>query len=497
VPAVLAGLIAAAAALRFASLGIQSYHHDEVITAIRVLPGSFDHMLHEVRVSESNPPLYYVIAWGWSQFFGLGEVGLRSLSALLGVAVVPVAYLIGRELSSRRTGLALAAIVAFNPMLIWYSQEARSYALLILFCALSFYFFLRVLEEERGRYLALWALTSALALCSHYFAFFAVAIEAAWLLVALRRSWRLVLPALAAVAAVGAALLPLLAAQTNPTHIGWIEHSPLPVRLLETGSSFLIGETGHVIAEPPRDHYAIVPVVLIGLALLLVAVRGDWRERRGAAIGLGVGLGVAGLAALAAVIGKDYVVERNLLPALLPLAAVAAVGFSLASARRLGAALAIALCAYWFAFAVYVTQTPNLQRPDFRTLSQEIGPARVPRAIVSWKLAADPVRLYLGGQAPRMYGGQERVSEIDVVSKPLAAGKVVNLPPSFRQVQRFRLDRLTLTRYVSPHPMELSFPQLERIPTGFGSNAVVLNGPFGWQAGPEVRTRSGSEGAPG
>ncbi|HEX5527196.1 MAG TPA: glycosyltransferase family 39 protein [Solirubrobacterales bacterium] len=492
----LAGLIAAAAALRFASLGIQSYHHDEVITAMRVLPGSFDHMLHEVRVSESNPPLYYVLAWGWSQVFGLGEVGLRALSALLGVAVVPVAYLIGRELTGRRTGLVLAAIAAFNPMLIWYSQEARSYALLVLFCALSFYFFLRALEEERGRDLALWALTSALALCSHYFAFFAVGIEAAWLLLALRWSWRRVLPAVAAVGAVGAALLPLIAAQTNPTHIGWIEQSPLPTRLLETGVSFLIGETGHVIAEPPRDHFALIPAALIGLALLLVAFRGDWREQRGAAIGLTVGLGVAGLAAVAALAGKDYVVERNLLPALLPLAAAAAIGFSLASARRLGAVLALALCGYWLAFSIQVTQTPNLQRPDFRTLSQEIGPARVPRAIVSWKLAADPVRWYLGGRAPRMYGGQERVREIDVVSKPLAADKVVNLPPSFREVQRFRLDRLTLTRYVSPKPMELSFPQLQRLPTGFGSNAVVLNGPFGWHAGPEVRTRSGSKGAP-
>ncbi|MGN6665201.1 MAG: glycosyltransferase family 39 protein [Solirubrobacterales bacterium] len=494
VPAVLVALIGAAAALRFASLGVQSYHHDEVVTAMRVLPGSFAHMLHEVRVSESNPPLYYVLAWGWSQLFGLGEVGLRSLSALLGVLVVPVAYLIGRELASRRAGLVLAALAAFNPMLIWYSQEARSYALLVLFCALSFYFFLRALDEEWGRDLALWALTSALALCSHYFAFFPVAIEAVWLLVVLRWSWRLVLPAVAAVAAVGAALLPLLVAQTNPTHIGWIEHSSLLSRLLETGASFLIGETGHVIAEPPRDHFALVPALLLGVGLALVALRGSRRERRGAAIGLALGLGVVGLAVVAAAVGKDYIVERNLLPALLPLAAAAAVGFSLTSARRLGMALAAALCVYWLAFAVYVVRTPNMQRPDFRALSQAIGPARVPRAIVSWKLAADPLRWYLGGHAPRMYGGRERVREVDVVSKPLAADRVVNLPSSFREVQRFRQDRLTLTRYVSPKPVELTFPQLKRLPTGFGSNAVALNGPFGWRVGAGVRTTSGAGG---
>jgi mannosyltransferase len=222
-PLAIVGLVAGAAALRFAGLGIQSYHHDEVITAMRVIPGDLGRVLHEVRVSESNPPLYYVLAWGWAKAFGRGEFELRSLSALFGVAVVPVACMIGRQLASRRAGLILAAIVAVNPMLIWYSQEARSYALLVLFGALSFLFFLRALDDARGRDLALWALSSGLALCSHYIAAFPVAIEGAWLLVSLRAFWRVAVPAVAAVAATGAALLPLLSAQINATHIGWIE----------------------------------------------------------------------------------------------------------------------------------------------------------------------------------------------------------------------------------------------------------------------------------
>lgn len=494
-PLALAGLVAGAAALRFGSLGVQSYHHDEVITAMRVIPGSFTHMLHEVRVSESNPPLYYVLAWGWAKLFGRGEFELRALSALFGTAVVPVAFLIGRQLASRRAGLVLAAIAAVNPMLIWYSQEARSYALLVFFGALSFYFFLRALEEARGRDLALWAAASALALCSHYFAIFPVAIEAAWLLVSLRSFWRLVLPALAAIAVSGAGLLPLLGAQVNATHIGWIEKSPLSTRFLEAGASFLIGETGHVIAEPVRYGYAVAPALAVVAALTLLAWRGSPRERYGAGVALVVGLGVVALAGAAALVGKDYVVERNLLPALLPLAAVVAVGFSVASGRRIGAVLAVGLCAYWLAFDVYVTQKPNLQRPDLRALSQEIGPAKVPRAIVSWKLAADPIRWYLPGQVPRMYGGHERVREIDLVVKPHAARRPANLPLSFRPVQRLRLDRLTLVRYLSRKPVRLDFPQLKALHTGFGDNAVVLNGPAGWRAGPEVRTRSGAGGA--
>ncbi len=474
----LAGLTLLGLAVRFASLGLQSYHHDEVITAMRVIPGSFGDMLHSVKASESNPPLYYTLAWGWAKAFGTDEFGLRSLTALFGAATVPVGYLIGRQLASRRAGLVLAALIAVNPMLIWYSQEARSYALLVFFGALALLFFVRALNSRRGADLAFWALASALALCSHYFAVFAVAIEAAWLLLALRDRWRAVLPALAAVGAAGLALLPLASSQNNPTHIGWIENSPLPERFWETAVSFLVGETGHVIAEAPRERYAIVPIVLVGAALLLVVLLGGRRERRGAGLGLVLGLGVAGLTALAALLGKDYVVERNLLPALVPLLAAAAVGFAADRARRLGLLLAVALCAYWLAFDVHVTQTPNLQRPDFRAVTEELGPPRAGRrAIVTWKLAADPVRFYLGGGAVRMYGGEEGIDEIAVLRKPLATGKPINLPPSFHQVSRVRADRLTLNTYVSKFPVRIPFHILHDLPTGFGDDAVLIDGP--------------------
>jgi mannosyltransferase len=472
-----AALTAAAAAIRFAPLGVQSFHHDEVITVMRVIPGSFGQMLHEVKSSESNPPLYYVLAWGWTRAFGRDEWGVRSLSALVGTLTVPVGYAIGRQLSGRRVGLILTALLAFNPMLIWYSQEARSYALLVFFGALSFLFFVRALDTRRGRDLAFWAVASALALGSHYFAFFAVGIEAAWLAVALRDRRRVVLPALVAVGAAGAALLPLIAAQTNSTHIGWIEESGLGGRFFQTGVSFLIGETGHVIAEPPRVHYALLPVIGVALAALALLALGSRRERRGGAIGLVVGLGVLALAGLAALGGKDYVVERNLLPALVPLVAVVALGLGASRAHLAGVLVASVLCAFWLAFDVYVTQTPNLQRPDYRGVAAALGPARVPRAIVSWRLAGDPLRWYLDDGALRWYGGGEAVREVDLVGKRIVAVDAANLPSEFRPAGVVRMDRLTIARYVSSHPVHLWKHQLDALKTGYGTDTIVLDGP--------------------
>ncbi len=315
-------------------------------------------------------------------------------------------------------------------MLIWYSQEARSYALLVFFGALSFLFFLRALDSGgRPRELALWALASALALGSHYFAFFAVGIEAVWLAVALRHRWKAVLPALAAVGAAGASLLPLIAAQTNPNHIGWIEESPLGERFFQTGVSFLIGETGHVIAEPPRVHYAVLPAIGVGLAALALLALGTRRERRGGAIALAVGLGVLALA------GRGGARRQGLTWSSAtccrrwsrsPRSSRSASARS--RARLAGVLVAVALCAYWLAFDVYVTQTPNLQRPDYRGVAAALGPARVPRAIVSWRLAGDPLRWYLDDGAMRWFGGGEAVREVDLVGKRNVAERPANLP---------------------------------------------------------------------
>jgi 4-amino-4-deoxy-L-arabinose transferase-like glycosyltransferase len=472
----LAGLTALGIAVRFASLGVQAYHHDEVITAARVIPGSFTEMLGQVKGSESNPPLYYVLAWGWAKAFGTGEVELRSLTALFGAATVPVAFLIGRELASNRAGLIAAALVAVSPMLIWYSQEARSYALLVFFGALALLFFVRALRTRDGRDLGLWALASALALCSHYFAVFAVAIEAVWLLVALRARWHAVLIAVGAVVAVGLALLPLIAAQVNPTHIGWIDHSLLSTRLFESGGSFLIGETGHVIAQPPRERYALIPTLLIGVALLLAALRGSAREKRAAALGLTIGLGVVLLAAGAALAGRDYIVERNLLPALIPLTVAVAVGLGASRARRLGIALATLLCVYWLAFDVYVARTPNLQRPDFRDVTERLGKPARPRAIVTWTLAVDGVQFYLGHPSRRKYRGKLPIRQVDVISKAVVVGRPANLPPAFRPVERLRLERLTLTRYMASGIHRVPTLALRDARTGFGRNAVIVDG---------------------
>ena len=148
----LVAITAVGAIVRFATLGVQSYDHDEAVTAAGVLHPSLFSTLSQVAHGERSPPLYYVLAWLWSRPFGTGEVGLRSLSALFGTLTIPLTYLAAAVLTRRSSAATIAAaLVALNPYLVWYSQEARSYALMVLFATAALYYFARSLDDPSPR----------------------------------------------------------------------------------------------------------------------------------------------------------------------------------------------------------------------------------------------------------------------------------------------------------------------------------------------------------
>jgi 4-amino-4-deoxy-L-arabinose transferase-like glycosyltransferase len=474
---IVAAITALGASLRLASLGLQSYHHDEIVTAGRVLRGSLWHAVEKVGDSESSPPLYYLLAWLWTQVFGTAEVGLRSLSAAAGIAVVPVGFLIGAEAGGRRTGIAASALLAVNPMLLWYSQEARCYSLLVLLTSVALLFFLRALRSGSGRDMVWWALASALALATHYFAFFPVGAEAAWLLWRHRRDAG---RALGWVAVVAVLLAPLALWQMSQVdHTDWIERFGMTYRIGQTAVAFMVGETGDLIAEPVRPLLALAPGLLTAAAFALLLLRGDPRERRSG--GLLAALAAATLVAplLLAAAGKDFVIDRNLLPALVPLLLIAALGITAARAGRLGAAVGAALVAYSLGFSVWTNFDPSLQRPDWRAVAAGLGEPAGPRAMVTWMLGAGVLRHYLAAGAFQVVPEGERwfVGEVDLISNgPAPPGRPPGLGPSFRRAGGRTVGRFQITRYESPRLARVSVRELENAPVGFRNARVLMDG---------------------
>jgi uncharacterized membrane protein len=479
---IVAGLTVLAAVLRFATLGVQSYHHDEIVTASRVLRAGFGHAMHAVWFSESTPPVYYAIAWPWTQLVGTGEFGLRAISAAAGVATVPVAYLIGAQLRGRRAGLWTAALVAVNPMMLWYSQEARAYALVTLFGALSVLFWLRAERGGARRDFVWWGIWSGLAIGTHYFVAFPILAEALMLL--RRRGLRASLAGMAVLAGCAIAVAPVAIHQMSLGHAEWIGNFTLGHRLWETASTFVTGETGDIIARPERPWLAFVPLVLSLGALALLLRRRAEPDRRAAdrplllvAAAIGIPVAIAMLDA-----SKNFVLARNLIPALVPL--LAAIGIAVASpaSRRLGTAIGALLVAYSLGFCVLASTDEGFQRPNWSAVADHIGDPRGPRATVTWTLGEAPLRYYLSTGAIQVRASERYdwlVKEVDFVSDGEEPAPPPGLlGPGFHQVAREDTGRLYIRRYRFRRPglAPLQLRRLREAKLDFRSTGVLLDG---------------------
>lgn len=128
----LAALMVLGGMLRVFRLGYQSMWNDEIVTYI----SSFGTPWRVItqRVENSNiPPLYYLVANAalpLQRWLGT-ESALRLPSVIVGVLTIPLVFVVVRRWLGTATALAAAAFVAISPFHVWYSQEARPYALLV------------------------------------------------------------------------------------------------------------------------------------------------------------------------------------------------------------------------------------------------------------------------------------------------------------------------------------------------------------------------------
>ncbi|MDQ6806311.1 MAG: glycosyltransferase family 39 protein [Actinomycetota bacterium] len=409
----LGALILLAAALRFATIASQSYWADESLTVYELhLP--FGPMLSAISHAETTPPLYFILAWAWAHIFGTGEAALRSLSAIVGVAIVPLAYMCGRELVSRRAGVIAAAFAAVNPFLVWYSQEARAYMLLIALTGASFLWFIRAERDQSRRNVAWWTLFSALALTTHFFAGFLVAPEAVWLL--WRARSRLVVVASALLAAGQLALVPL-AAQDTGHGIGWIHAIPLVDRISQLPTEFALMTIYRHVTIPEGLWGGAITMVI---AVLLLVLAGGPAERRGARIAAAIAATVIAVPLLLGLArpADDFFLVRNLSSAWIPISVALAAACAAPRARDIGVAAATALVIMFAIATIEIAGNPVFQRADWRGVARALGASSEPRAIlVVGGAEALPLKIFVHGvqwNQPSMTQ-PVLIDEIDVV----------------------------------------------------------------------------------
>ncbi|MEZ4683960.1 MAG: hypothetical protein R2932_58095 [Caldilineaceae bacterium] len=123
--------------MRFYHLGFSSLWSDEG-NSWALLSRSFAQIARDAA-ADIHPPGYYWLLKLWTNVFGATAMGMRGLSALLGVFLVYLIYRIGTCIEPPTaiapipySALLAALLAAINPFQIYYSQEARMYMLLAL-----------------------------------------------------------------------------------------------------------------------------------------------------------------------------------------------------------------------------------------------------------------------------------------------------------------------------------------------------------------------------
>lgn len=169
-----------ALALRLISIN-QSLWLDEADNVWAAKSLDFFSFVFKYPIGDFHPPGYFAMLWIWSHIFGFSEISVRIPSVFLGFGTVAITYLLGKELFNLKVALIGSLLLALSPLHVYYSQEARMYALAAFSAALSMYCLVKLIRKKSGAFF--WFIISViLVFYSDYVAYLIFPIQIIFLL---------------------------------------------------------------------------------------------------------------------------------------------------------------------------------------------------------------------------------------------------------------------------------------------------------------------------
>ena len=340
---------------------------------------------------EPNPPLYHLLHWAWLSLFGQSEAAVRGLSAVAGALCVLPAYALARMLADERAGLLAALATATSPYLLWYSQEARAFALLGLLGATLLLLSYRLTLRFSALALGLWAAVATLVLYTHLYGAFAVAACALFLLVALPRRWPWLLLAIAVPVLLYLPWLRATLAHNNPA-ADW--RAPLSAAQLLDRALAAVVHNGTLTTRAVA--LASVSVALV-LAAVGLASRG-WRA--GLLLGVAVALPLAASYALSLI--QPIFSERYIIIIAVPLYIAFSLGIVflgrwLRGIEAVAALALLVLCAQ----GIHAYTQPAFSKENFRAAAQRVAQSASADDVILFvaEYARFPFQYYYSGPA--------------------------------------------------------------------------------------------------
>jgi mannosyltransferase len=219
---------------------------------------------------------YYAFLHEWLSVVGTRAELLRLPSALAAIGVVPLTYLVAKELLGTRTALIAAFLVAPNFFIINLAEQARPYTLALFFCVLATYFFLKLLQNPSIPLVAGYAAAAALAIVLHAFSGLMILAHIASVPLLTDDVRHVRMRLFATYVVLGVALLPfaVLLKSVGMGQIDWIAKP----HLADLGRLF-----AHFIDRADKPSRALV-MVGAPCCLAVIAASGPERRRVGALI---------------------------------------------------------------------------------------------------------------------------------------------------------------------------------------------------------------------
>jgi mannosyltransferase len=407
-------ITALAGFLRFYQLGHQSLWMDEVLTVLSSHT-SLRNVLFDPPVDPNVPPLYYLLMASL-QGLGASETALRAPSVIAGVLSIPLMYSIAGAWLGK-AGMAAALLLAVSPLHVWYSQEARPYALLIFLALLAVRFLQRTMESPRSLGARVgFALTAAAAFYCHTVAIaFVGALALSVLLVVPgreRRSWLATFAVIVVMALPGVYLLlripPTVSA--NPFYVFNPAHLAYTLWTFAAGYSLgpnLIELRADGLGSVRRSLVLILPIMGVFVTLIALGTLRLWHARRDALAFLipWIAMTIAFVVLGTLVTSHPYNVRYTLL-ALPPTLMLLASGTHALKAGPMRHAATGLLLAFSAASLWNYYTDPRYYRDDNRGAAAFIRAAALPSelVIVSAAYTRVPLRHYLDPSPVKLVG---------------------------------------------------------------------------------------------
>lgn len=360
----------------------QSLWLDEAISAVKIQQYSYTELITSFAPGDFHPPLYYLVLKLWGSVTGYSEIALRFPSVLAAMVAGYFVYRIGMHLKNKTVGFWAATFFMCNPLILYYSQEARMYMLTVAFLAANLWSWYQLQAKLTLRHGIYFAATLALGLFTFYGSVFFF--EALGLISLLQKKWRLggliLVSALVAILC----LLPLVSQQ--------FQHSRTALVTVQNWSSVLGTvslknlvlipiklTSGRISFEPKLVYFG-----LAGIWLTVITITTALASRSQKIL--------IALLTLPLVFGVMFSFVSPLLQYFRFLYLIIPMSILLALGAERSKLLRYAMAAGFLAWCLAYLLFPQFHREDWQKVSQDVSNSNLPLYMI--QSSSDPLQYY-------------------------------------------------------------------------------------------------------